>query len=192
MSALALALMLACGAHGQAVRAIEAHGGRFAVNDVPAVTLSLGTYKTALIHPQDPALLVKVFQPGWADPAQEQRRELADIARLGPLTPRLVLSGTANAIPYVVVERVDGLNLERPTPIKLEETRALFLKLRRAGLKMSDVESLVKLRQNLMVGSTRSGGFQGWLVDPEVSSGRHGAAELAAFYDGLERRLSAR
>ena len=193
MTTIWAALLLAAGARAQVVRSVEAAGAgrQYSINAVPALALSLeGTYKSVVVHPEDPQMVVKIFDGRYGSMPAEQKRELADVARLPPgITPAVRQAGTANGRPFVVVDRVDGLTLKRVTPIKLEETRKLFARLKKAGIKLSDVESLQKLQQNIMVGSTRGGDFRAWLVDPDLEPGTYKQAELAAFYDGLAARL---
>lgn len=201
MRALLLALALAAAspaARAQPVRSIELPGRVYQVNGAPAQLLGFGTYKDVLVHPQDSGLVVKVFRNNLADGLTEKRAEVSALKTLVPIgaAPKLVDHGAValNGAPtgFLVQERVRGLTLERPTPTKLAETKLLFQKLAKARVELVDVASLVKLRENIMVGETDSGGFQAWLVDPDIKKSERTAAELSKFYDGLLVRLAAR
>jgi hypothetical protein len=198
MRALLLVVLLHVPAFAQPVRSIELPGRIYQVNGAPAQLLGFGTYKDVLIHPAQSDLVVKVFRNNFGDSLAEKRAEVKALATLVPLgaAPKLVEQGAVslNGKPtgFLVQERVRGLSLERPTPAKLAETKLLFDKLRRAGIQMVDVDSIIKLRENIMVGETASGGFQAWLVDPDIKQTEMSSREMASFYDGLLRRLSAR
>lgn len=191
-----LALLLVCApSRAQEVRSLSAEAGSYRVNGVPAVTLGFGTYKDVLTHPENPDYVVKVFRGNLSDPVAEHAREQAVLARLQPIgaVPAVAGAGAARSsgksAPYLVQERVRGLDLTRPTPTKLEETAKLFDKLKKARVELTDT-SLNKLRQNIMVGETRSGGFGAWLVDADAQASGKTAGELGAFYDGLLQQLA--
>lgn len=192
----AFALTLALSARAQEVRSLAMDGRQYVVNGLPSLMLGLGTYKDVLMHPQDPDFVVKVFRNNMAPSLPEQRAELASVRQLQPAgaVPTLIGSGVAQVAGetrgYLVQERVHGLDLTRPTAIKLQETRALFSKLKKARVELVDVESLEKLRSNIMVGETKSGGFGAYLVDADIKPTDKTSAQLGAFYDGLLRRLS--
>ena len=91
---------------------------------------------------------------------------------------------------FIVQERVMGTTLEHAGPRKLAYVRDLFDRLAKAGIELGDTKSDVKLRENLMVGETRSGGWGAYVVDADLVGSRKSPAELKAFYDGLFERLS--
>jgi hypothetical protein len=177
------------------VKAIGFDGDDYSVNGRPAPSVGSGDFKEVVAHPEDPELVVKVFYSKWASSVPEMRREAADVALLSALgaAPALIESGSVSLrgrpTGFLVQERVRGSTLETPTAAKLRETRALFARLADAGLEMTDTASAFKLRTNVMVGSTRSGGTRAWLVDPEVRRSRLSPARLRAFYEVLLDRI---
>lgn len=181
------------------VASIESRGDDFAVNGRAARYVGSGDFKEVVRHPTDPDLVVKIFYAKWASSVPESLREAADVRRLEPLgvVPALVQHGTAvlrgQEAGFLVQERVHGTTLDHAvTPAKLDYTRELFDRLAAAGLELTDVRSAFKLRTNIMVGSTRSGGFKAYLVDPEVKRSRRSPAALRQFYDALLARIAAR
>lgn len=196
MRLLLIALLAFAAPAGAAPRVVSiARAGQgFRINGLPARVIGSGDFKEVLLHPQDPDLVVKLFYAKRGSSVPELKRELADIARLGPATPALVQHGVAKLdggeAGFLVQERVHGLTLARPTPSKLRELRGLFAELAARKLAMSDVRSVWKMRENLMVGQTKSGGWRAYLVDPEVEPVPEASAKsLSAFYDGLYRRV---
>jgi hypothetical protein len=181
------------------VSSVESRGDDFAVNGRAARYVGSGDFKEVVGHPTDPDLVVKIFYAKWASSVPESRREAADIRLLEPLgvVPVLVQHGTAELrgqdAGFIVQERVHGTTLDHAlTPGKLQYTRELFERLAAAGLELTDVRSTFKLRTNIMVGSTRSGGYKAYLVDPEVARSRRSPAALRRFYDELLARIAAR
>ena len=170
-------------------------GGAFAVNGAPAPSLGFGDFKAVMIHPQTPDLAVKVFRGKWGPGPAEKDGELKQLALLpAAAAPRVVEHGVTDVdgkpTAYLVQERVNGLTLDTPTPTKLAEVRKLFNRLAKAGVEIADAKSATKLRANIMVGETRSGGFGAYLVDPDVVRSEKSARELSAFYDGLVDKIA--
>lgn len=216
MKALALALMLAAPSQAAffsraqpvslripaaaasaapAVQSLSLTGGVYAVNGLKAAELGFGCYKTVVMHPQAPEAVVKIFSDKYGSGVTEKRNELAQLALLPAAAAPAVLAhgetrmgGKTTA--YLVQERVNGLTLERPTRTKLEEVKKLFDRLALARVEIADKDSVVKLRQNIMVGETKSGGFGAYLVDPDVVKSDKSDRELRAFYDGLYGRIA--
>lgn len=165
-------------------------GGLYAINGAPAAALGFGSFKEVVAHPQAPELAVKLFQDKWTPGVAEKRRELGQLALLpASAVPRVVEHGVTDVggkpTAYLVQERVDGLTLRNPTPLKLAEVRKLFGRLTKARLELGDDKSALKLRENIMVGETRSGGFGAYLVDPDVERSDKSERELRAYYDGV-------
>ena len=108
-------------------------------------------------------------------------------------TPRLTEAGALaldrRTMGYLVVERVRGRNLAVMTPAKREAVQKLFSTLLRAGLELGDTKSISKVRQNIMVGETRSGGFKAYVVDADLERSSKSRAELAKFYADLLESL---
>lgn len=202
MRFLITALALACSSPSVAaplVRSIGLHGGGYAINGLPAAYLGSGDFKEVLRLPDNPGLVVKVFYADKASSAPEMRREVAALQALAPLAvaPRLVEQGARTVrgqeAGYLVQERVRGSTLEnRVTAEKLAHVRALFETLRAAGLELTDTAMDFKLKANIMVGTTRSGPRQAYLVDPSFKATDKNAAQLGAFYDGLLARIAQR
>lgn len=198
--AASLASCLLCSSAGAtSVQSIRLRGDAYAINGRQAAYAGSGDFKEVLVHPADAALVVKVFYAKAASSVPELRREAAALKALEPLgvSPRLIEQGAVTLrgqkAGYLVEERVQGSTLEgRLTPSKLRSVRALFDKLLSGGLELTDVALDFKLRENIMVGTTRSGPAQAYLVDPAVQPSEKSAAELAAFYDGLLARLARR
>lgn len=173
------------------VQTVDVSAGKYRVNGLPAVDLGSGNSKDVVMHPQNPDLVVKVFHGRWLESLPEKRLEQSQIALLAParLTPRLVEHGAVmvggKPTGYIVQEKVSGLTLERPTPSKLAEVRKLFDKLVKARLEVVDAQKPGKMRQNIMVGETKSDGWGAYLVDPDVVASQKSEKELRAFYDGV-------
>ncbi len=187
MKAFLALLLVSWPARAQEVRSLSADAGVYTINGLSAPLLGFGTYKDVLAHPEDPDYVVKVFRTNMADAAAEQKLEQAALARLQPIgaVPALAARGEG----YLVQERVRGLDLTRPTQTKLEETAKLFDKLKQAKVELADT-TLSKVRQNIMVGQTKSGGFAAYLVDADVKDTDKTGRELSHFYDGLLRQLA--
>ncbi|MBI5247773.1 MAG: hypothetical protein HY923_11395 [Elusimicrobia bacterium] len=202
MRFLVAALVLACSSSAVAapmVRSIGLYGGGYLINGLPAAYVGSGDFKEVLQLPADPGLVVKVFYADTTSSAPEMRREVAAIRALEPLAvaPRLVERGErtvrGQAAGYLVQERVRGSTLDnRVTAEKLEHVRALFETLRAAGLELTDTAMDFKLRANIMVGTTRGGPRQAYLVDPAFKASDKTAAQLGVFYDGLLARIARR
>lgn len=198
MTALAGLLLLAASAFAaEPVRSIELlPGPSFLINGAYASPLGSGDFKTALVHPADPQLAVKVFSDKWTPSIQEKRLEVANIRALeaARAVPKLVEQGAlmvgGKPTGYLVQERVMGSNLEQTGPKKLAHVRDLFDRLAAAGIELGDVESDLKLRQNIMVGTTRSGGWGAWVIDADLAATKRSPEALRAFYDRLFARLS--
>ena len=194
--------LLACSAPSAGaamVRSIGVQGGAYAINGLPAACAGSGDFKEVLLLPANPGLVVKVFYAKDASSAPEMRREAAALKALEPLAvaPRLAELGARTVrgrqAGYLVQERVRGTTLEgRVTAAKLDHVRALFAKLRGAGLELTDTAMDFKLRANIMVGTTLSGPRQAYLVDPSFMVSEKTDAELRAFYDGLLSRIAGR
>lgn len=173
------------------VQAVDVTAGRYRVNGLPAADLGSGNSKDVLLHPQNPDLVVKVFHGRWLESIPEKRLEQSQIALLTParLTPRMVEQGAlmvaGKPTGYIVQEKVSGLTLERPTASKLAEVRKLFDKLVKARLEVVDADKPLKMRENIMVGETKSDGWGAYLVDPDVVKSQKSEKELRAFYDGV-------
>jgi hypothetical protein len=179
----------------QAVQSLSMMGGAYSVNGLKATELGFGSFKTVVLHPQAPEAVVKIFSDKYGSGVTEKRNELAQLALLPPSAVPAVLAhgetkvdGKATA--YLVQERVNGLTLERPTRTKLEEVKKLFERLAKARVEIADNASAIKLRQNIMVGETKSGGFGAYLVDPDVTKSDKSDRELRAFYDGLLTKIA--
>ncbi len=179
------------------VRSIELlPAGGYAINGAPAPVIGFGSFKDVVVHPRDPQLVVKVFNSQWGPSVAEKRLEVANIAALATAqaAPRLVEQGATmvkgKPTGFVVQERVSGLNLERPTPTKLAEVKTLFSRLVKARIELGDTASDSKLRQNIMVGETRSDGFGAYVIDADLVASRKSPEELKAFYAKLFDRLS--
>lgn len=171
-------------------------GGGFAVNGFPAAALGFGDFKAVVMHPQSPELAVKVFRDRWTPGVAEKESELKQLALLpAAAAPRVVEHGVTDVAgrptAYLVQERVSGLTLQNPTPMKLAEVRKLFERLTKARVEIADGKSAVKLRANIMVGETSSGGFGAYLVDPDVTRSDKSDGELRSFYDGLLEKIAA-
>ena len=173
------------------VRTVDVAAGKYQVNGLPAADLGFGNSKDVVMHPQNPDLVVKVFHGRYLESIPEKRLEQSQIALLAParLTPRLVEQGAlmvgGKPTGYIVQEKVSGLTLERPTASKLAEVRKLFDKLVAARLEVVDGALPAKMRQNIMVGETKSDGWGAYLVDPDVVKSQRSEKELRAFYDGV-------
>lgn len=193
----AVLLLAATLAGAQPVKTASVKGG-FSVNGIPTQSLGLGTYKQVLLHPQDPELVVKLFVSPFAESLPEKRREVRDIRALEPhgAAPKMTEQGAiaidGKPVGFVVQERVRGYDLKNPTPTKIQETAKLFAKLKNAKVTLADGANLHKLRENIMVGETRSGGFGAYLVDADLQSTTKTKAELDAYYDGLLSALARR
>ena len=182
------------------VRSVEYAGGKYLVNSRAAERLGFGSFKDVLLHPEDPGLDVKVFYREFRHQSSldEKRLEVRNIRLLekAGATPRLVEQGgvamRGRDIGYVVQERVRGATLETATPAKLREVRRLFDKLAAAGLEIADADRPFKLRQNIMVGETDSGGFAAYLVDADLVLPAKTRGELKAFYDRVYASLVSR
>ena len=181
------------------VRSIGLRAGTYAINGLPAAYAGSGDFKEVLLLPSNPNLVVKVFYAKVESSAPAMRIEAAAIKALEPLavTPRLVEQGARTVhgqeAGYIVQERVRGTTLgSRLTAGKLAHVRALFEKLREAGLELTDTEMDFKLRENIMVGTTLSGPRQAYLVDPSFKATDKTEAKLSAFYDGLYARIAGR
>ncbi len=140
--------------------------------------------------PQAPALALKIFHDRWTPGVAEKASELKQLALLpAAAAPRVIEHGVTDVAgkptAYIVQERVSGYTLKNPTPMKLEEVRKLFERLTKARVEIADSASANKLRANIMVGETRSGGYGAYLVDPDVTRSDKSERELRAFYDGL-------
>lgn len=181
----------AIGAGAGLVQTVDVSAGKYAVNGLPARDLGSGNSKDVVLHPQDPDLVVKVFHGRWLESLPEKRLEQSQIALLAPsrLTPKMVDQGAVlvggKPTGYIVQEKVQGLTLERPTATKLAEVRKLFDKLIKARLEVVDADKPLKMRDNIMVGSTKSDGWGAYLVDPDVVKSQRSEKELRAFYDGV-------
>ena len=180
-------------------RTIGGGGGAYAINGLPASYVGSGDFKEVLLLPASPGLVVKVFYAKDNSSSPEMRREAAALKVLEPLAvaPKLVELGArkirGREAGYLVQERVRGATLEnRVTAAKLDHVRALFDKLRGAGLELTDTAMDFKLRANIMVGTTASGPRQAYLVDPAFKISEKTDAELREFYDGLLTRISSR
>lgn len=181
------------------VASIGVRGGAYAINGQAAAAVGSGDFKEVLALPSDPGLVVKVFYAKNSSSAPEMLREAAALRRLEPLAvaPRLLEKGVRTVrgqrAGYLVQERVRGATLEgRLTPEKLGHVRALFDRLSDAGLELTDTEMDFKLRENIMVGTTRTGPRQAYLVDPAIKPSSLDDAGLRAFYDGLLARIRRR
>lgn len=202
MRFLATALLLAWSSSAAAapmVRSIGVRSGVYAINGMPAIYAGSGDFKEVLLLPSNPDLVVKVFYAKSESSAPAMRMEAAALKTLEPLAvaPRLVEQGArtirGQEAGYLVQERVRGTTLEnRVTAQKLAHVRALFEKLRGAGLELTDTAMDFKLRANIMVGTTMSGPRQAYLVDPSFKASDKTEAELRAFYDGLFTRIAGR
>ncbi len=180
------------------VRSIEMIGDGYLINGAQAAGIGSGDFKEVLLHPADPGLVVKVFYNKWTSSIPEKRLEVANIERLAPLNaaPRLIEQGAVSLggkpAGFVVQERVVGTTMERPTPEKLAQVRNLFNRLAAGGVELGDTKTDFKLRENIMVGRTRSGGMGAWVVDADLVDSKKSPEELKEFYDGLFARLSRR
>ena len=177
-----------------AVQSLSLTGGVYAVNGLKATELGFGCFKTVVMHPQAPEAVVKVFSDKYGSGVAEKTRELAQLALLPPAAVPAVLAHGVTDVggkptAFLVQEKVNGLTLDRPTPSKLAEVKSLFERLAKARVEIADAESAVKLRQNIMVGETRSGGWGAYLVDPDVTKSDKSDRELRAFYDGLYAKI---
>jgi hypothetical protein len=197
MALLAAVLLAVCASAAEPVRSIELlPGGSYQINALPAPYVGSGDFKEVLAHPRDSGLVVKVFYNKWAPSLPEKRLEVANIRALeaARAAPALVEHGATmvagKPAGFVVQERVRGLTMERPTPTKLAEVDKLFKRLAKAGIELGDTKTDFKLRQNIMVGETRSGGFGAWVVDADLVDSKKTPEQLKAFYDGLFSRLS--
>jgi hypothetical protein len=202
MKALLLVMGLTVPAAAAPVTSIIAVPGQgYTVNGVQTQMLGFGSFKDVVVHPANQDLVVKVF-PGrmGSNGIQEKRWEVYALKKLEPIgaTPKLVeagavsLNGTHRGMPagYMVQERVHGQTIEdRPSEEAKILTRNLFERLKKAGVELVDAENIHKMRQNIMVGDTASGGRRSWLVDPDIRESDKSAAQLAAYYDGLHTKL---
>jgi hypothetical protein len=171
----------------QVVRRGASRGEGWEVDGKPATRLSGGSFKEVLIHPSDPALVLKLFSEiGAKDAAgslSEKRRELRNLEPLlaigrapavvdqGALALRTPSTKGSMITGYVVQKRVFGREvgemLRDPDPKvrarALAETRALFEDLIKARIKLEDA---VKMGENLSIGREgRSGPVKAWVLD---------------------------
>lgn len=182
------------------VRSVEYKDRRWRVNGREASLLGFGSFKDAVVHPEDPGLAVKLFYRDFRSHSSldEKREEVRNIRLLAPLgvVPRLIEQGgvalAGRNIGYVVQERVRGTTLETATPTKLREVRRLFDTLAAAGVEIADTDRPLKLRQNIMVGETDSGGFGAYLVDADLVKTAKSNRELKGFYDRVFASLASR
>ena len=179
------------------VRSIGLRGSGYLINGGLATYAGSGDFKEVLLLPADSGLVVKVFYAKLESSVPVMLQEAASLKALAPLgvAPKLIEEGARVVrgveAGYLVQERVRGSTLERVNAVKLEQVRALFKKLSDAGLELTDVNADFKLRENIMVGKTRSGPAQAYLVDPAFKTSERTDAGLRAFYDGLLERLAA-
>ncbi|HBT61059.1 MAG TPA: hypothetical protein DEB40_04885 [Elusimicrobia bacterium] len=181
------------------VHAITSQNGRILINGKPAKMfrdreVKDGVTKEIYIHPDDPGLLVKIYN----SPASLEgfERKNAKIEALGPLSaaggaPKLIEHGEApvqgkGLVYFYVEELVKGAKLldllidNKP----LEEVKKLFQRLIKAGLALlvpgPDQHWLLS---HIMIGQTPSGGFRAYILGgtPERAT----AEELAAHYEML-------
>lgn len=200
MTTLAVLLLVALPALNAAppVRSIEMIGDGYLINGAPAAGIGSGDFKEVLLHPADPSLVVKVFYNKWTSSVPEKRLEVSNIERLTPLraTPKLIEEGAVSLkgkpAGFLVQERVMGTTMERPTPEKLAQVKNLFNRLAKGRVELGDTKTDFKLRSNIMVGSTRSGGMGAWVVDADLIDSKKSPEELREFYAGLFDRLSRR
>jgi hypothetical protein len=200
MTILAVLLLVALPSLNAAppVRSIAMVGDGYVINGAPAAGIGSGDFKEVLLHPADPGLVVKVFYNKWTSSVPEKRLEVANIARLAPLnaTPKLIEEGAVSMggkpAGFLVQERVIGTTMERAMPEKLAHVRDLFKRLAAGGVELGDTKTDFKLRENIMVGRTRSGGMGAWVVDADLVDSKKSPEELKEFYDGLFARLSRR
>ncbi len=185
-------------AAGPELGEVRLEGGKLYIQGRPAASLGAGTYKETFEIPHAPDFVLKLFTSRLLRPEEnlpEKRREVENTRRLekAGATPRLTESGALSldrrTMGYLVVERVRGRNLAVMTPAKREAVRKLFSDLLKAGLELDDVKSLAKVRQNIMVGETRSGGFKAYVVDADLKDSRKSRAELSKFYADLLESL---
>jgi len=179
------------------VRSIGLRGSGYLINGGLAAYAGSGDFKEVLLLPADPGLVVKVFYAKAESSVPVMLQETAALKVLAPLNvaPKLIEAGARVVrgveAGYLVQERVRGSTLERVSAVKLERVRALFKKLSDAGLELTDVNADFKLRENIMVGKTRSGPVQAYLVDPSFKISDRTEVGLRAFYGGLLERLAA-
>lgn len=176
------------------VKSINRDQGKFSINGELALEIGFGSFKNVLAPPEDPSLVVKVFRDissshGSLD---EKRLEVANLITLAPhnAAPRLLQQGAVTlggkTAGFVVQERVFGSDLRTPDPAKLRLVRALFAKLVKAGVEIGDADTPFKLRQNIMVGKTRSDPVPtAYLIDADFSPSRLSSKELERFYEKL-------
>lgn len=166
------------------VRSIGRSGEGYLVNGQPAPLLGFGNFKTALAHPGDSELTVKVFDRPGANEF-EQARESQNVRRLeaSGAAPRLLEEGAG----YLVQERVRGRGLGRLDPTGRRAVRRLLLALAEAGVELADD----RYRENIMVGETRSGGYGAYLVDADVRVSGLSREQLRADYEAMFAWLDA-
>lgn len=177
---------------------VRMDGGKLFIQGRQAPSLGYGSFKETFEIPHSPDYVLKLFNSKLLRPADnlpEKRREVADTCRLerAQATPRLARSGAltldGRTMGYLIVEKVGGRNLAVMTPAKLEAVRRLFADLARAGVELGDTLNLARLRQNIMVGETLSGGFKAYVVDADLAPSTKSRAELARFYRDLLESL---
>jgi hypothetical protein len=169
------------------VRRGVSRGDGWEVDGRPAARLSGGSFKDVLIHPEDPALVLKLFSEiGAKDTAgslSEKRRELRNLQPLLAIgrAPGVVEQGAlaletsstkgTMITGYIVQKRVFGRELGEimrdPDPkvraLALAETRALFEDLIAARVKLEDK---VRMGENVSIGvAGRGGPVKAWVLD---------------------------
>jgi len=186
-------------------RSGASRGEGWTVDGRPAARLSGGSFKEVLIHPVDPALVLKLFSQMGADDAagslSEKRRELRNVERLIAIgrAPRVVDQGALEletpstkgkkVTGFIVQERVFGRELgdllrdpDRAVRARsLASARALFEDLIAARVKLEDE---VKMHENISIGRAgRSGPVKAWVLDA-------GEATRAAERSAMDKLLS--
>lgn len=177
---------------------VRMEGGKLFIQGRQAPSLGYGSFKETFEIPHAPDYVLKLFSSKLLRPADnlpEKRREVSDTRRLerAQATPRLAGSGAltldGRTMGYTIVEKVRGRNLAVMTPAKREAVRRLFEDLARAGIELYDTLNLAKLRQNIMVGDTLSGGFKAYLVDADLAASTKSRSELVRLYHDLLESL---
>jgi len=129
--------------------------------------LAGGGFKDVLIHPDDPELLLTLFSQAGSEGGGSRIERDRELSRRVPLerqglSPKVTAKGALEVqdgnrlrtVHYLVQERVRGSTLREAGREELALVRALFEKLIESRIKLED---RVRMADNIMVGSTRSG-----------------------------------
>lgn len=129
--------------------------------------LAGGGFKDVLVHPDDPELLLTLFSQAGSEGSGSRVERDRELSRRVPLerqglSPKVTAKGALEVrdgnrlrtVHYLVQERVRGSTLREAGRGELGLVRALFEKLIESRIKLED---RVRMADNIMVGSTRSG-----------------------------------